>query len=50
VQPPIPSLGNMFANMQSNIVVAPWIPVFTTSAAVAVASTLYALSDELRMR
>ena len=50
VQPPIPSLGNMFANMQSNIVVAPWIPAFATSAVVAVVAALYALSDELRVR
>jgi peptide/nickel transport system permease protein len=50
VQPPTPSLGNMWANAQSNAVVAPWVPIVSGVVVIAVLFALYALGDELRER
>jgi peptide/nickel transport system permease protein len=50
VQPPTPSLGNMFANAQSNITVAPWVPIVSSVVVVVVLFALYALGDALRER
>ncbi len=49
VQPPTPSLGNLLLNMQSNLSVAPWIPIVSMTAIMTVVSALYALSDELQL-
>jgi len=48
VQPPTPSLGNLLANAQSTLVVAPWIPIFSSIAGVTMLFVLQALGDELR--
>ena len=48
VQPPTPSLGNMFANALSDIPLAPWIPIASALVVVGTLFALYALADELR--
>ena len=48
VQPPTPSLGNMWVNAQSNATVAPWIPIVSGVVVIAVLFALYALGDDLR--
>ena len=50
VQPPAPSLGNMFVGAQSNITVAPWVPIVAYVVVVVVLFALYAIGDELRER
>jgi peptide/nickel transport system permease protein len=50
VQPPAPSLGNMLANAQSNVTVAPWAAIIPSAVTVVVLFALYALGDELRER
>lgn len=48
VQPPTPSLGNMLANAQSNITVAPWAAFIPSVAGIVMLFALYAVGDELR--
>jgi len=50
VQPPVPSLGNMLVNAQSNVTVAPWAAIIPSAVTVVVLFALYALGDELRER
>ena len=50
VQPPVPSLGNMLVNAQSNLFLAPWVPIIPTLVIVVTLFALYALGDELRER
>ena len=50
VQPPAPTLGNMLANAQSNLTVAPWAAIVPSAVTVVVLFALYALGDELRER
>ena len=50
VQPPAPTLGNMLANAQSNLTVAPWAVIVPSAVTVVVLFALYALGDELRER
>ncbi len=47
VQPPRASLGNMFANAQSNMTMAPWIVLVPSVVVVALLFALYAIADEL---
>ena len=49
-QPPALSLGNMFANAQSNITIAPWVPIVPSVVVVVVLFALYAIGDQLRER
>jgi peptide/nickel transport system permease protein len=48
VQPPTPSLGNILANMQSLMTVAPWVVIAPTVVVIATLFALYAVADELR--
>jgi peptide/nickel transport system permease protein len=48
IQPPTPSLGNMFVNALSNLTLAPWIPIASTVVVVGTLFALYALGEELR--
>ena len=48
VQPPTPSLGNILANMQSNMTVAPWVVIAPTVVVIVTLFALYAVADELR--
>ncbi|HEY0383552.1 MAG TPA: hypothetical protein VGC72_15285 [Candidatus Elarobacter sp.] len=48
VQPPTPSLGNVLVNAQSNVPIAPWIPIFSSIAGIATLFALNTLADELR--
>lgn len=50
VQPPTPSLGNMFVNAQSNMTMAPWIPIVPGVVVFVVLFALYAIGDQLRER
>jgi len=50
VQPPTPSLGSLFMNAQSNITIAPWIPIVATVVVIIVLFALYAVGDDLRER
>jgi len=50
VQPPTPSLGNMFQNAQSNVTIAPWDPIVSSAVLTVVVIALYAIGDQLRER
>jgi oligopeptide transport system permease protein len=47
VQPPVPSLGNLFEHVQMNLPVAPWAVIVPSVAMIAVLFALYALADAL---
>jgi peptide/nickel transport system permease protein len=48
IQPPTPSLGNLLVNAQSNIAIAPWVPIVPAVVVVVTLFALYAIADELR--
>ena len=50
IQPATPSLGNLLANAQPNVAIAPWAVWIPTAVIVVVLSALYALGDDLRER
>lgn len=50
VQPPAPSLGTMFQNVQSTGVTSPWVVAIPFGVVVAIAFSLFALGEDLRAR
>ncbi len=48
VQPPTPSLGNILANAQSNVMIAPWAVFIPAATIIVMLCALYALADDLR--